>query len=393
MNLTWADRVAKMDSPAVKAILKITQRNDIISFAGGLPSAQSFPVAELASSFQAVLQDQGAAALQYGPTEGYEPLRHWVSERLGKQGIVCSAANVIITNGSQQGLDLVARVFLNPGDYVAVENPTYLAAVQCFRGAEANLIPIPLENDGINVEVLAQAIRANRPKFIYVNPNFQNPTGVTMSMEKRRKLVQLAADEQIPLVEDNPYGELRYNGDEVAALKSLPGGEWVIYAGTISKIIAPGLRVGWLVGDKQIIDKMADVKQTSDVLTNSLTQRAIYHYVTNNNVDSHINTIVCQYREKRDVMLTAMKEHFPSEVKWTSPDGGMFIWVTLPESMDANKLLSEAIEAKVAFVPGTPFYANNDSTNAMRINFSNSTPELIREGISNLGKLLKRHIL
>jgi 2-aminoadipate transaminase len=393
MHINWAERMSGMENSAVKQILKIIQRTDVISFAGGLPAAYSFPVTELADAFQAVLKGQGPTSLQYGLTEGYGPLREWVSRRIQAQGVQAFAANVLITSGSQQVIDLICRTLINPGDYIAVENPTYLAAIQVFSGAQARLLPVPLREDGMDVDELVKTIKQNRPKLIYINPTFQNPTGVTMGMERRRQLAQIAAEYEILLIEDNPYGELRYSGTDVPAVKSFPGGEWVILAGTISKIIAPGLRVGWAIAGEQIIDKMATVKQMSDVLTDSLTQRAVYQYVATYDLDAHIQEIAAKYREQRDIMLETISATFPQGVRWIVPDGGMFIWVTLPEHIDTTKLLSVAIEEeKVAFVPGTPFYVGDAGYNTMRLNFSNSTPELIRTGISKLGALLHRQV-
>ena len=392
MQIQWADRVKGMENAAVKEILKIAQRSDVISFAGGLPSAQAFPVNELAAAFQVTFAEQGAAALQYGMTEGYEPLRQWVADRLQHQGIACSAKNVIITNGSQQVLDLICRILVNPGEMIAVENPTYLAALQVFNGGQAKLIPVPVDEFGMDIEALDKILQTEQPKLIYVNPTFQNPTGVTMPLVRRQRLAELAAQHCVPVLEDNPYGELRFDGEHLPPVKSLPGGEWVLYAGTISKIVAPGLRIGWLVASEEFIEKMASAKQLSDVLTNSLTQRALYRYLTDNKVEEHIQTIVAQYREQRDVMLESMKEYFPASVSWIVPDGGMFIWAKLPEYVDTNKLLPEAVENKVAFVPGAPFYANGTGHNTMRLNFSNSTPDLIHSGIERLGTLLKQYV-
>ncbi|HAK72633.1 MAG TPA: aminotransferase, partial [Sporomusaceae bacterium] len=232
----------------------------------------------------------------------------------------CKSGNVIITNGSQQVLDLACRLLVNPGDAIAVENPTYLAAIQVFKGAQARLLPIPVDEHGMDVDELARVLEYERPKFIYVNPNFQNPTGATMSIQRREQLARLGAHYQVPIVEDNPYGELRYDGTPVPPIKSFPGGEWVLYAGTISKIVAPGLRIGWMAAEEEFVAKMASAKQLSDVLTNSLTQRALYRYLSNNDIDGHITTIVAQYKEQRNSMLEAMQIFFPTEVTWTVPE-------------------------------------------------------------------------
>ncbi|MDF2502284.1 MAG: aminotransferase class [Anaerosporomusa subterranea] len=393
MNYFWAERLSGMEDPAIKNLLKTMQRPDVIALSAGSPAQSSFPVAELSAAFSAVLADQGASALQYGISEGYGPLRKWVASRVSRLGIQCEMENVLIGNGSQQVLDLIARILLNPGDYVAVESPTYLAALQIFKGYQARLLPIPMDQDGMLVDQLEAAIQTKRPKFIYVIPSFQNPTGICMSLERRRRLAELAARYEIPVIEDNPYGELRYEGEAIPAIKSLADSPWLMYAGTASKIIAPGLRLGWLVAHPEFIERVATAKQTSDVLSNSLTQRAVHRYVTDNDLDAHIETIINKYRLQRDVMLAAMKQHFPAGVKWQAPHGGMFLWVTLPDGMDASALLPLAVEqAKVSYVPGTPFYADNSGANMLRLNFSNPTPELISEGIARLGNLLKSQI-
>jgi 2-aminoadipate transaminase len=393
MNYFWADRLSGMEDPAIKNLLKTMQRPDIIALSAGSPAQSSFPVAELSAAFSAVLADQGASALQYGISEGYAPLREWVASRVSRLGIQCRLENVLISNGSQQVLDLIARILLNPGDYVVVENPTYLAALQVFKGYQARLLPIPMDQDGMLVDRLEAVIKTKRPKFIYVIPTFQNPTGISMTLERRRRLVELATRYEIPVIEDNPYGELLYEGEALPAIKSLADSPWLLYAGTSSKIIAPGLRLGWLVAHPDFIDRVATVKQANDVLSNSLTQRAVHRYVIDNDLDAHIETIVEQYRIQRDVMLTAMEQHFPAGVNWQTPHGGMFIWVTLPEGMDAAALLPLAVEqAKVSYVPGPPFYADNSGANTLRLNFSNPAPELIAEGVERLGKLLKSQI-
>lgn len=394
MNYRWAERLSGMEDPAIKNLLKTMQRPDVIALSAGSPAQNSFPVAELSAAFSAVLAEQGAAALQYGISEGYLPLREWVAKRIcGLGGIPCGPEQVLIGNGSQQILDLIARILLDPGDYVAVENPTYLAALQIFKGYQAQLLPIPMDQDGMMIDQLEVAIQKKRPKFIYVIPTFQNPTGLTMSLERRQRLAELAAQYEIPVIEDNPYGELRYEGKPLPLIKSLSDSPWLLYAGTASKIIAPGLRLGWLVARPEFIDRVATAKQASDVLSNSLTQRAVYRYVSDNDLDAHIEKIVKQYRSQRDVMIKAMEQHFPQSVKWQIPQGGMFLWATLPEGMDAASLLPLAVEqAKVSYVPGTPFYADNRGANTLRLNFSNPSPELIQEGIERLGRLINTQI-
>lgn len=393
MKYHWAERLSGMEDPSIKNLLKTMQRPDVIALSAGSPAQSSFPVSELAAAFSAVFIEQGASALQYGISEGYFPLREWIAARVGRLGIQCGPEHVLISNGSQQVLDLIARILLDPGDYVAVENPTYLAALQIFKGYQAQLLPIPMDQDGMMIDQLEAAIQTKRPKFIYVIPTFQNPTGITMSLERRQRLVELATQYEIPVVEDNPYGELRYEGDHLPLIKSLSDSPWLLYAGTSSKIIAPGLRLGWLVAHPDFIDRVATAKQASDVLSNSITQRAVYRYVTDNDLDAHIKKIIKQYRLQRDEMVTVMEQYFPQSIKWQVPQGGMFLWVTLPEGIDAGKLLPLAVEqAKVSYVPGTPFYVDNSGVNTLRLNFSNPTPELIHQGIERLGRLLNTQI-
>lgn len=393
MNIKWADRVATMEDPAVKSLLKLTQRTDIISFAGGLPSARTFPVEPLAAAYSAVLREQGGAALQYSLAEGFPPLREWLAARMSGLGIACGPENIVITSGSQQAIDFIGRLLLNPGDCIAVESPAYLAALQPFRSYQASFLPVPMDDDGMDVDALVRSLKKVRPQFIYVNPTYQNPTGITMGMQRRRQLGALAAEQQIPLLEDNPYGELRFDGPELSPVKGVADSDWAMYTGTFSKIIAPGLRVGWLIAHPDIAAKVAAAKQLSDILTNSLTQRALYRYLIDNDLDAHIAAIADQYRRQRDAMLAAMSAHFPPSVSWTTPRGGMFIWVTLPERYDARALLSKAIdEEKVAYVPGTPFHTDGSGHNTFRLSFANADGEEIAAGISRLGALLTRTI-
>ena len=393
MKIDWADRVATMEDPAVKMMLKITQRTDIISFAGGLPSAKTFPVDRLAAAYTDVLEEQGGAALQYSLAEGYPPLRELLARRLERSGIACKTENIVITSGSQQAIDFIGRLLLNPGDLIAVENPAYLAALQPFRSYQATFLPVPMDNDGMDVDALARQLKKVRPKFIYVNPTFQNPTGITLSLERRRRLGELAASHEILLLEDNPYGELRFGGSDIPPIKSLADSDWVMYTGTFSKVIAPGLRVGWFVAHPDIAAKVTAAKQLNDILTNSLTQRALHRFLTDNDLDAHIATIIGQYRRQRDAMLAALAAYFPGKVSWTQPEGGMFIWVTLPAGIDARDLLDKAIdEEKVAFVPGTPFHTDGGGHNTFRLSFANTDEEAIASGIARLGALLARTV-
>jgi len=393
MNLHYADRVAGMQSSAIREILKITQQPDVISFAGGMPAPGTFPVAELKEAINDILTERGAEALQYGVSEGYAPLRVWIADRMQGKGIDCKPENIFISAGSQQVLDFSGKIFLNPGDKVIVESPVYLAAVQAFRTYQAEFVAVPADNQGMDTAVLEQKVAETKPKLIYINPTFENPRGATLPAERRAKVAQIAAAYQVPVIEDDPYGELRFEGQPLPPIKSFPGGEWVIHMSSFSKIISPGLRVGWAVADTDIIGKLTMAKQASDVHTNSLAQQAIYRYVSANDVAAHIRRITDIYRVQRDTMLAEMEMHFPAACKWRKPEGGMFIWVTLPEGVNATALLSKAVAEKVAFVPGAPFYAGERAEeNTMRLNFSNSSPDQIRTGIRRLGMILRQEL-
>lgn len=393
MQFSYASRVDGMQSSAIREILKITQQPDVISFAGGLPAPQTFPVKDLQDAFNYVFSEQGATALQYGVSEGYAPLRTWVAERMNGKGINCKVDNIFISAGSQQILDFAGKIFLDPGDKVIVESPVYLAAVQAFRTYQVEFVSVPADDNGMDVEALEQSVQEHRPKLIYINPTFENPRGATMPAERRAKVAQIAAKYQVPVIEDDPYGELRFEGEALPPIKSFPGGEWIIHMGSFSKIISPGLRVGWAVADTDIIHKLTMAKQASDVHTNSLAQQAIHRYVTINNLDTHISGIIEMYRIQRDTMLEEMEAHFPANCRWTKPEGGMFIWVKLPEGTNATAILPKAVAEKVAFVPGAPFYAGIGEQNTMRLNFSNSAPEQIRIGIRRLGAILHQELV
>ena len=392
MKFKYASRVDGMQSSAIREILKITQQPDVISFAGGMPSPDTFPVQELNKVINTVLTEQGAAALQYGITEGYAPLRAWIAARMSKKGIVCQSEHVLISAGSQQILDFAGKIFCDPGDKVVVESPVYLAAVQAFRSYQVEFITIPADREGMNTLKLEEAVAKHKPKLIYVNPTFQNPTGVTMSAERRAEVAQIAARYHVPVIEDDPYGELRFEGEPVPPIKAYPGGEWVIHMSSFSKIISPGLRVGWAVADAEIIGRLTMAKQSSDVHTNSLAQHAIYQYLLTHDLDKHIAQTVDKYRIQRDAMLAEMEASFPVTCRWSKPEGGMFVWVELPEGVDATQLLAKAVAQKVAFVPGAPFYTNEGRPNTLRLNYSNSSPEQIRIGIKRLGDILTEEL-
>ncbi len=394
----YAHRTQKMGSSVIRELLKLTEQPDIISFAGGLPAPEVFPVKEFQEACNQVLTDHGAQALQYSTTEGYLPLREMIARHNARFNVRVSAENIMITSGSQQALDFIGRLFINRGDYIVVESPTYLGALQAWNAYGAQYISVPSDEDGMIVDHLEEALRIG-PKFIYVLPNFQNPSGSTMSLERRKRLVLLADQYGVPIVEDDPYGQLRYDGDHIPSVVTLDSryrnednGEYtgnVIYLSTFSKLLAPGLRLAWVIAPTQVIRRLVMTKQAADLHTSSFNQHVAYEVAKGGFLDEHVKVIRATYKERRDVMLEMMEEMFPSGVRWTHPHGGMFLWGMLPENVDAAEVLKVAIERKVAFVPGTAFHPNGGGANTMRLNFSFSSPENIREGITRLGVTLK----
>ncbi len=387
-----AARTAGLRPSAIREILKLTEAPDVISFAGGLPAPELFPVEAVARAVQTLAGD-GPAALQYSTTEGFRPLREWVCAHLAETiGLAAEPGQVLITHGSQQGLDLVSKVLLDPGDVVLVENPAYLGALQTFQAYEAQVIGVPAVADGVQPGALRDAlVRApRRPKFIYLVPNFQNPTGTSLTATRRAEVVRLAAERGVPIVEDDPYGCLRYNGDASPALSALPGSHDWIYLGTASKIFAPGLRVAWLVASsRRVQEKLVAAKQAADLHTSTFTQRLVWECVRGPGVlAAHIARLRAVYAERRDAMLAALAPHLPDGSTWTRPDGGLFLWVTLPEKFDALKLLARCLEQRVAFVPGEPFWVGPPKKNTLRLNFSNATATRIEEGIARLGRVI-----
>lgn len=383
----FAEAAYNLESSIIRDILKFSNQPGVISFAGGLPAPELFPVEEIREAADRVLTRYGTQALQYGLSMGYAPLREYIAERLSVSGgTQLTANNILITGGSQQGLDLVGRVFLNRGDYVLCERPTYLGALQAFNFYSARYALVDMDSHGMMVETADPVIEKYRPRVMYVVPNFQNPTGITLSEERRRLLVQKAQKYGIPIIDDNPYGELRYSGTPVPSIKSI-GGQAVIQLGTFSKTVSPGLRIGWVAASRQLMGIFERVKQSTDLHTNQFSQYLIYEYVQNGALDRHIERLKVAYHERRDAMLRAMKEFWPESITWTKPDGGLFLWVKLPEGIDAKEILPKAIEEKVAYVPGQPFFPDGNGKNTLRLNFSNASLENIHEGIKRLGRV------
>jgi 2-aminoadipate transaminase len=395
----YAHRMQKMGSSVIRELLKLTEQPDIISFAGGLPAPDVFPVEEFRAACNHVLDHFGPQALQYSTTEGYRPLREMIARHTARYNIETTADNILITSGSQQALDFIGRLFLNRGDYIVVESPTYLGALQAWNAYGAQYIPVRADENGMIVDELEAALRIG-PKFIYVLPNFQNPSGSTLSLERRHKLVELADRYGVPIVEDDPYGQLRYEGEHIPSIVSLDseyrgpngGGHYsgnVIYLSTFSKLLAPGLRLAWVIAPPEVIRKLVMTKQAADLHTSSFNQYVAYEVAKGGFLDEHVKVIRAVYKERRDVMFEMMEEVFPTGVTWSKPHGGMFLWGVLPEGMDAADVLKRAIEKKVAFVPGAAFHPRGGGENTMRINFSYSSPEVIREGVIRLGTTLK----
>ncbi|MBI5836709.1 MAG: PLP-dependent aminotransferase family protein [Candidatus Eisenbacteria bacterium] len=399
----FAQRTEGMTSSVIRELLKLTEKPDIISFAGGLPAPDVFPLQEIQDATQRVLAERGAIALQYAATEGYLPLRELLVRHMDRYGIQVKPENVLITSGSQQALDLIGKLMLNPGDRVLTEQPTYLGAVQAFSAYQARYVTVPIDEHGIRIEPLEDAIRVG-PKFLYLLPNFQNPAGVTMSLERRRRVVELANHYGTPIVEDDPYGQLRYEGEHVHSLVNVDAeyhhcakGEGaftgnVIYLSTLSKTLAPGLRIAWIVAPEEVIRRLVQIKQGADLHTSTLCQHIAYEVAKGGFLDRHVKRIRDVYGSRRKVMLEALRENFPAQVRWTQPDGGLFLWLTLPGHFDTMELLREALQEGVAFVPGAPFYPNGGGGDTMRLNFSFCPPDTIREGARRLATVVNRHL-
>jgi len=387
----FASRALELESSVIRDILKITSLPEVISFAGGLPAPELFPIEGLKKACQKALQEIGPSSLQYSLTTGVPPLRRYLAERVSKQGFAVDETNIQVTAGSQQGLDLVGRLFLEPGSVVITETPTYLGAIQAFNFYGAKYVSIDMDENGILVDKLEDKVEEHKPRLVYIVPNFQNPSGITLSEARRHQLVEIAKRHEVPIVEDNPYGELRYAGKDVPSIQSI-GGDYVIQLQTFSKIISPGLRIGWISASREIMALIERVKQATDLHTNTFCQYVITEFAKDGSLDRHIEELKVAYSERRQVMLDAMEAHFPEEVQWTKPEGGLFLWVTLPQGMNSAQLLDKAVEKKVAYVPGSPFYAQTKGENTMRLNFSNASPEKIVEGIRRLGQVFKENL-
>jgi len=409
-----------MSASTIRELLKLIENPEIISFAGGMPAPEVFPVESFRAAADRVLAREGRRALQYGPTEGYRPLREWIVQQMARYGIESAPENVLITSGSQQALDLIGKIMINPGDLILTERPSYMGALQAWRAYQAEFVSVPTDADGLRVDLLEEALCAG-PKFMYILPNFQNPGGITLSRERREQLIAIADHYGVPIIEDDPYGELRYEGDHLPPLVVIdaerlkgraPQGEVyygddahngngraymrgnVIYLSTFSKTLAPGLRLAWLVAPVEVVQRCVVAKQGVDLHTATLNQMLAYEVLTGEDdfLDKHVRRIRAVYRERRDVMLAALETYFPDEVHWTYPQGGLFLWVTLPEGLDAAKLLKDALAHQVAYVPGGAFHPEGGGDNTLRLNFSLCDPQRIETGIQRLGEVFAQAI-
>src|SRR5450759_3958825 len=402
----YAQRTQRMGRSIIRELLKFTAQPDLISFAGGLPAPELFPTERCQEAACRLLSEHGAQALQYGASEGFPPLRQFICDQMSRYGIYAQPDNVVITSGSQQALDAIGKLLINPGDRILIEEPTYLGALQAWNAYQADYIPVPIDDDGLCTDKLEPALRSG-PKFMYVLPNFQNPGGTTLALSRRHDVVALSNRYGIPIVEDDPYGALRFTGEHLPPLVALDANLQatvglnghgymegnVIYLGTFSKTLAPGLRLGWMVAPVEVIDQVVMAKQGMDLHTSTFTQMLAYEMVKDGFLDDHIRLIRKVYGERRQVMLDALQRYFPEGCSWTRPDGGLFLWARVPDWMDTAEMLQEAVRFKVAYVPGFAFYSDpNRGRNTMRLNFSCEQPEKIEEGIRRLGKMLEQHM-
>ncbi|GAB2491742.1 PLP-dependent aminotransferase family protein [Pseudoxanthomonas sangjuensis] len=389
-SILLSKRAQGLTSSAIREILKVTERPEVISFAGGLPSPATFPVERMREATLKVLADAPQAALQYGPTEGYTPLREWIAAHLTRKGAAVGPGQVLVVTGSQQGLDLLGKCLIDEGSKVLVETPSYLGALQSFSLFQPAFASMPSDGQGIDTDALTPELLAGG-RFMYCLPNFQNPTGRRLPLQRRQALVEKAAAAGVPVVEDDPYGELSYDGETLPSLLSLnPQGG--IYMGSFSKILAPGLRLGYVVAPEPLFAKLVQAKQAADLHTPSFSQRIVHETIKDGFLDAHVPTIRDLYGRQCQYMLDALERHFPAEAQWTRPEGGMFIWVTLPAGIDTGRLLAKAVEQNVAFVPGAPFFAGPPQANTLRLSFVTVPQEKIEAGIGKLGALVRAEI-
>lgn len=395
MNIEFSNRAKRIKASEIRELLKLTVQPNIISFAGGLPAAELFPLTDIADVAKDVILNEGQSALQYSPTEGLQKLREIIiKQRLNRVDINAGLDEIFITSGSQQALDFVGKMFINEGDMIFVESPTYLGALNAFLAYDPTYVEIPLLSDGIDTDKLEELLKSGlKPKFLYTIPDFQNPSGITMSLEKRKKLISLANEYDLVIIEDSPYAELCFTGEQIKPIKSMDTEGRVIYLGTYSKTFTPGLRIGWVVGNPTMINKFIQIKQGSDLQTSSLDQRIAAEYMTRFDLNEHIKTIIDVYSKRRNVMLETMKANFHPDITYTESHGGLFTWAKVKDDMDTKTILAEALLENVAFVPGASFFANGGKNNYMRLNYSCMSEEKIKEGIERLAKVLNKYYI
>jgi len=402
MGIEWGEKFSArskgMKASAIRELLNLINNPEIISLAGGMPDPTLFPKEVLGEIAKDITVNNGGKALQYGPTEGIKPLRETIVNLAHEEGIKSvTIDNVLVTTASQQGLDLVGRIFVDPGDTILVEAPTYVGGLQAFHAVQANFVTVPLDDDGINTEVLQSILKdlgqkGVKPKFIYVIPNFQNPAGVTLSLERRKKLIEISHENDLIIIEDDPYGDIYFEGEKIPSLIELDNIGNVIDLRTFSKILAPGLRLGWIIANNEVIKKISIAKQGADLCSPSLTQYIADKFVRDGYLKDYLELVRKNYKVKKDAMLSALEKYFPEGCSWTKPHGGMFVWASVPEYIDTDALFIEAVQEKVAYVIGSAFYPYGEDKHHMRLNFTLSTPEQIDEGIKRLGNLLKKKI-
>jgi 2-aminoadipate transaminase len=393
----FAQRTQGMKSSAMRDMMAITARPEVISLAGGLPDTTLFPAEDVAALMARVAADASARALQYGPTEGMDELKECIVEVMAEEGMDVGAGDLLVTTGGQQVIDLVCKTLIDPGDVVVAEGPTYPGAVPTFSAYQADVVQIEMDHDGMQIDLLEDALdrlerEGRTPKFIYTVPTFHNPAGVTMSLERRRRLVQLAAQRELLVLEDNPYGLLRYSGDPLPPLYALDGGEYVIYLGTFSKILSPGLRLGWTAAPRPVLEKLNLGKQGADLCSSTFGQHFVVEYFARRNWRDLLARLRELYRRRRDTMFDALAEHLPHETDWTRPAGGMFIWATLPDYIDTSDLLARALREHVAFVPGRAAYLDGRGGSSMRLNFAGVSEDDLHEGVRRIGKVVSEQV-
>jgi 2-aminoadipate transaminase len=393
----FAARTRVMKSSAMRDLMAVIARPEVISLAGGLPDTSTFPPDTFAAITNRIAEESCAKALQYGPTEGLLGTRECIQEVMQAEGMHCDPEDIVVTTGGQQVIDLVTKTLIDPGDVIVAEAPTYPGAVPAFHSYQADVVQIEMDSEGMRVDLLEEVLdrldgEGRRPKFVYTVPTFQNPAGVTMSMERRRRLVDVARERELLVLEDNPYGLLRYEGEALPPLRALDGGEFVMYLGTFSKILSPGIRLGWVAAPPPVLEKINLGKQASDLCTSTLSQLMVQAYFEQSRWRDYVESLTEVYRDRRDTMLDSLAEFFPREAEWTRPAGGMFIWVTLPDFIDTTDLLARALRDNVAFVPGAAAYLDGRGHSSMRLNFSAAGEDEIREGVRRIGEVIKEQV-